>query len=116
MKKNEQAEGNALPPGAIKYDGGKPPVYRGVIAYFPRAIQGVATVSGFGAAKYAWGGWNHVPDAIDRYSDALVRHIIAEGAGEVLDPESGLPHAHHIAWNTLAIAELKERDGRLELP
>lgn len=98
--------------GAIKYDGGKSPVYRGALSYFPRAISAVAAVSAFGASKYAWKGWEGVPDGYNRYSDALVRHLGYEGQGEVLDPDSGLLHAAHAAWNALARLELliKERE------
>ncbi len=92
--------------GAVKYDGGKAPIYRGAISYFPRAISAVAAVSGFGASKYAWKGWEDVDDGFNRYSDALVRHLGYEGEGEVLDPESGLHHAAHAAWNALARLEL----------
>lgn len=97
--------------GAIKFDGGKAPVYRGAISYFPRAIKAVATVSEFGANKYAWKGWENVPDGYNRYSDAMVRHLTYEGEGEVLDPDSGLLHAAHSAWNAMARLELllKER-------
>lgn len=97
--------------GAIKYDGGKAPVFRGLINYFPRAISSVAEVSAFGAKKYAWRGWENVPDGFNRYSDALVRHLAYEGTGEMVDPDSGLLHAAHSAWNALARLELliKER-------
>lgn len=98
--------------GAIKYDGGKAPVYRGAISYFPRAIEAVATVSAFGASKYAWKGWENVDDGFNRYSDAMGRHILAEGSGEDCADDSGLLHAAHIAWNALARLELliKERN------
>ena len=96
--------------GAIKYDGGKAPIYRGAVSYFPRAIECVAAVSAFGASKYAWKGWEGVDDGINRYSDALVRHLAYEGQGEVLDPDSGLLHAGHTAWNALARLELILRD------
>lgn len=92
--------------GAVKYDGGKSPVYRGGISYFPAAIREVAAVSAFGASKYAWKGWESVDDGFNRYSDAMVRHLTYEGQGEVLDPDSGLLHAAHIAWNALARLEL----------
>lgn len=96
--------------GSIKYDGGKSPVYRGAISYFPRAISAVASVSNFGASKYAWKGWEGVDDGVNRYSDALVRHLIYEGEGETLDPDSGLLHAAHTAWNALARLELMLRE------
>ncbi len=92
--------------GAIKYDGGKSPVYRGAVSYFPRAIREVAAISAFGASKYAWKGWENVSDGYNRYSDAMVRHLTYEGEGEVLDPDSGLLHAAHCAWNALARLEL----------
>jgi len=102
-----EAEGIA---GARKDDSRKAPIYRGVLSYFPNAIRGVALVSAFGATKYAWNGWLHVPDGHNRYSDGLVRHITQEAEGEVLDAESGLPHHLHAAWNALARAELRIRN------
>lgn len=96
--------------GAIKYDGGKAPIFRGCISYFPKAMAAVATVSAFGASKYAWKGWENVDDGYNRYSDAMVRHLTYEGEGEVLDPDSGLLHAAHAAWNALARLELFLKD------
>lgn len=100
--------------GGIKYDGGKSPVWRGVISYFPNALRAVADVSAFGAVKYAWNGWKDVPDAVERYSDALVRHLTAEGMGETRDEDSGFAHAAHTAWNALARLELLLRNDRIE--
>ena len=95
--------------GAIKYDAGKPALFRGAINYFPAALEMVAAVSTFGAGKYAWGGWKNVDEGVERYSDALVRHLISESKGERVDPDSGLPHAAHTAWNALARLELELR-------
>lgn len=95
-------------PGA-KLDKGKPSIFRGAIDYFPRAIEQVAAVSTFGATKYAWKGWETVPEGIERYSDALVRHLIQEGKGETTDNDSGFLHAAHAAWNSLARLELMLR-------
>ena len=96
----------------LKFDNGKSPVFKGSFAYFPRAIEAVATVSAFGASKYAWGNWQYVDNGVERYTDALARHVLAEGKGEVLDPESGLPHAWHSAWNALARIELMLKQGQ----
>lgn len=96
--------------GAIKYDGGKPALFRGIVEYFPRAINAVGEISTFGARKYAWNGWEGVEDGINRYSDAMVRHLFKEGAGEVVDPDSGLLHAAHTAWGALARLELMLRE------
>ena len=96
--------------GAIKYDGGKPCVWQGLINYFPRACVEVAAVSTFGANKYAWKGWEGVDNGFNRYSDALARHFMAEGREELRDPDSQLVHAAHTAWNAFARLELLLRD------
>ena len=105
---NDSEDKKAL--GAIKYDGGKPCAYRGAVSYFPRAIESVAAVSTFGANKYAWNGWQNVDNGFERYSDAMVRHLLREGQGEVLDLDSGLLHAAHVAWGALARLELMLRE------
>jgi hypothetical protein len=97
---------NPHEPGA-KLDAGKICAFRGAVDYFPRAIEAVAAVSTFGAIKYDWAGWKSVPDGIERYSDALMRHLLAESKGDRHDPDSGLLHAAHSAWNMLAVLELK---------
>lgn len=95
-------------PGA-KLDAGKAPIVRGVINYFPRAIEKVAGVSAYGAEKYTWGGWESVPDGFERYSDAMGRHMIGEKTDGPLDPATGLLHAAQVAWNALARLELMLR-------
>lgn len=92
--------------GAVKYDAGKIPVFRGAVAYFPRSVALIAAISQFGARKYAWKGWEHVPEGFDRYSDAMVRHMLAEAEGEILDSDSGLPTIGHTLWNSCARTEL----------
>ncbi len=89
----------------VKYDGNKVPVARGALHYFPLALTAVARVSTVGARKYAWDGWRTVPDGARRYTDALVRHLIAE-AESPIDEETGCLHAAQVAWNALARLEL----------
>lgn len=91
-----------------KLDAGKSPVWRGLLDYFPRACLAVANVSQAGAKKYAWKGWESVPDGEARYKDALVRHIVNEAIEGDFDPEDFL-HAAQQAWNALAYLELKLR-------
>lgn len=52
--------------------------------------------------KYSDNGWQHVPDAEWRYTDAMFRHLMDEARGEDFDPDTGLLHAAHAAWNALA--------------
>ena len=95
-------------PGA-KLDAGKNRV--GLVFFgFPRAIGAVGLVGTFGAEKYTDNGWASVPDGVRRYGDAMLRHLLAEGAGELVDRDSGLLHAAHAAWNALARLELMLRE------
>lgn len=94
-------------PGA-KLDAGKPRpelIMRG----FARALSAVAEVATFGANKYTDDGWQEVPEAERRYTDALYRHLLKHHRGEEDDPDSGLSHLAHAAWNALAILELRLR-------
>lgn len=93
---------DAHAPGA-KLDGGKlrPGL---VLGGFARALTDVTAVGTYGAAKYSDNGWRSVPNARQRYTDAFWRHLLASQY-ETLDPESGLPHTAHAAWNLLALLE-----------
>lgn len=104
-----EADPNGLIAGdaGAKLDAGKAPLFQGVFSYFPRALAEVAKVSGFGAKKYSWGGWRTVENGIERYADALSRHVIGEVVEGEHDVDSGLMHAAHAAWNALAVLELK---------
>ena len=95
-------------PGA-KLDAGKP--LAGTLADFGQALLAVAEVSTFGARKYTRGGWLAVPDGQARYTDAMWRHLLKEGT-EAADPDSGLSHAAHAAWNALARLELAIREAK----
>lgn len=90
-----------------KLDTGKAPVFRGVIQYFPKGIKQVALLSQFGAEKYSWHGWSAVDDCINRYTDAMLRHLVDETEGPLDDGPggSGLLHATAVAWNALARLE-----------
>lgn len=90
-----------------KKDQGKP--MAACILDFARALSMVARISTFGAMKYARGSWVNVPNARQRYEDAMIRHLLASKI-ERLDPESGEPHMAHFAWNALAILELDQRE------
>jgi hypothetical protein len=110
MKEEKDPDGKrAKEPGA-KFDEGKAPITRGCLQYFPRALEAVALVSLHGASKYSWKGWEVVPDGINRYGDALGRHLARE-AYEAYDIDSSFHHAAHAAWDALARLELILRSG-----
>lgn len=98
---------NSKPPEGVKHDQGK--IMGQLLGDFSRALMGVAEVGTFGAHKYTRGGWQTVPDAYQRYYDALWRHLL-QANHEDRDVESGLTHLEHAAWNILAVIELKKRN------
>jgi hypothetical protein len=98
----------ATEPG-VKLDQGKNRLGL-VLGGFPRALKAVGEIGTFGAEKYTDDGWKSVPDGEARYTDALLRHLLADFEGEKLDPESGYTHAAHTAWNALARLELVLRE------
>lgn len=106
---------NGIPahdPGA-KLDGNKP--HTELLLDFANALNAVAEVATYGAKKYSRGGWQHVGTdpfgftAKDRYTGALLRHLLGERESAV-DGETGILHAAHLAWNALARLELMLRD------
>lgn len=94
----------ASDPGA-KLDAGKNRMGL-VLNGFPHALFAVGQVATFGANKYSDHGWRKVPNGQERYTDAMLRHLLAEASGKRIDDETGLTHAAAVAWNALARLEL----------
>lgn len=99
---------SANDPGA-KLDAGKNRLSL-VLFGFSRALQEVGKVGTYGANKYTDNGWITVPDGERRYSDAMLRHLMKEAAGQECDEDTGLLHAAHTAWNALARLDLMLRN------
>lgn len=70
----------------------------------PEALEAVIQVLEFGAKKYAADSWQDVPNGVQRYRDALDRHLSEQDKGITHDDDSGLPHAYHVACNALFLA------------
>jgi len=106
-----EADPNGLDPHVpgAKLDEGK--ILAGVLGDFGLALKAVAEVGTFGARKYTRGGWQHVENGIERYSDAGWRHLLEERYEERAE-DSGLLHLAHRAWNVLAELELRLREAR----
>lgn len=64
-------------------------------------VENCAKVLTFGAKKYADNSWQNLPNFWNRYKGALLRHLTAIDKGELIDPESGLPHIDHILCNAV---------------
>ena len=86
----------------LKFDSAKP---RYDLLPFD-ALDGVAQVLTFGAAKYAPNSWQKVENGRERYLAALLRHVSALAQGHLVDEESGLPVVDHIATNALFLGHL----------
>jgi len=78
----------------------------------PSFIKGVAEVLTFGAKKYTAHSWQTIPNAKERYIDALLRHLYAYLDGEQLDNESGLHHLKHVATNIMFIQAFENKDSK----
>ena len=98
------------PTGGLKFDAGK--LRHSLIP--PEATRALAEVLSFGARKYAPNSWQTVPNAPERYLDALIRHLEAHRSGELYDPESNLPHVYHLLCNAafLTYFTTKELNAR----
>jgi hypothetical protein len=86
-----------------KHDDNK--VMASLLKDFAPALTEVMKVGTFGAKKYTRGNWLLVDNAIERYNDAMWRHLLSDG----IDEESGLDHLYHAAWNILAVITLMKR-------
>ena len=74
----------------------------------PIALQEVGKVAGFGARKYA--SFNYLRGYQWSLSyNALLRHFLEFMKGNDIDPESGLPHMAHAAWQALALVSFMKR-------
>lgn len=88
-----------------KYDSGKSMIGT-AIRIFAEALLGVGKCIEFGTHKYPDpSNWKHVGGGIDRYQDAMQRHLALYNSGQEFDEETGLPHLYHMCWNALAITE-----------
>ncbi len=74
----------------------------------PLALMGLGDVAGYGATKYEKFNYLKGYDWSSSYH-ALQRHAMAFWLGEDNDPESGLPHAAHLAWHALALYSFSKR-------
>ena len=84
----------------IKFDGGKLRLAE-MMQDFRLPLSAVCRVWEFGADKYEKSNWKKVDNATDRYTNAMLRHLMEEEA-KPFDDESELLHAAHVAWNAIA--------------
>lgn len=71
----------------------------------PEFKRQTALVLQHGARKYGESNWLDTPVQFSNYIAAIDRHSLALQEGEDIDPESGLPHAAHIAATAAIILD-----------
>ncbi len=84
---------------AIKADSNKPRVD----LIDAEWLEGIGYVLKFGADKYADHNWRR-GFKFSRLIAACFRHLLAIMRGEDVDPESGLPHVHHLSCSVMFLA------------
>lgn len=85
----------------IKYDSDKLPLD----LLDPVALEGLAAVLKFGAAKYESHNWRN-GISYTRLIAAMLRHTFAILRGELTDPESKLPHIDHVGCCWMFLSNL----------
>lgn len=66
------------------------------------AMEHLVRVRQFGSNKYdGAASWTVIQDPARRFRAAAMRHLLADAAGEKLDPESGQPHLAHVMCNMM---------------
>ena len=64
-------------------------------------MEQVAQVLTDGAKKYSPENWKKVD--VERYREAILRHLLTYQGGEMNDPDSGSHHLAHVVANALII-------------
>lgn len=91
-----------------KFDANKPDWYQ--IPY--DELEQVTKVLTVGAQKYDDFNWQKLEGLRKRYFSACMRHLVARKDGELMDPESKLPHiAHAICCLLFMLWKDNEDDG-----
>lgn len=84
-----------------------------VLSGMPNALLELGRLMGWALGKgYTEGDWLNVPEYEKAYLGAEARHLLESLAGTKFDPESGLGHDVHEAWNALAKLERRLRDDK----
>lgn len=79
----------------------------GIVSSFSEALLAISKLTAVGARKYRPSGWKVVPDGINRYSEACLRHFL-KSFSEEIDRDSGATHWCCVAWNSAAVLTLAD--------
>lgn len=90
-----------MPEKAMRFNAGKAKL--SLVLEGGVAIEGMARVLEYGTKKYARGNWRK-DMVLEDIMDSMLRHQNAVMNGELIDPETGLPHADHIFCNAMFLS------------
>ena len=96
MEQKNEASTISAGTGALHFDDNKPDV----ADIDPEFILGIGYVLTYGRKKYERDNWRKGGE-YRRFIASIMRHTLAIAKGEYLDLESGLPHTHHLATDTM---------------
>lgn len=66
-------------------------------------IEEIVKVYTAGSKKYGENTWQNLPNGLQRYKAAMLRHLVAFEKGEETDKETGCKHLAQVAWNAIAM-------------
>ena len=66
-------------------------------------IQDIVKVYTEGSKKYGDNNWQNLPNGMQRYKAALLRHLVEFDSGKEIDTETGCRHLAQVAWNAIAM-------------
>lgn len=66
-------------------------------------IEEIVKVYTAGSKKYGDNNWQNLPNGLQRYKAALLRHLLEFEKGNEIDEETGCKHLAQVAWNAIAM-------------
>lgn len=71
-------------------------------------IEEIVKVYTAGSKKYGDNNWQTLPNGVQRYKAALLRHLVEFEKGNEIDEETGCKHLAQVAWNAIAMLYLSK--------
>lgn len=66
-------------------------------------IEEIVKVYTAGSKKYGDNNWQNLPNGLQRYKAALLRHLLEFEKGNEIDEETSCKHLAQVAWNAIAM-------------
>jgi len=99
-----------LKPPAPNHKSAKPPMH----ALPLDRLGGLSRALSYGDDKYEVRNWVGTAKDPRLYVGAVLRHLAAIQAGQMIDPESGLPHVNHLQASAVILEEALRNAGLLK--